>query len=761
MEKNTINQLPDLNFEPEPDLPDLDFEDTSAQKIYKTVKHYLEPTTEALGLVGGGIVGTGVGTPGVGTVVGGSLGYAGVKQAWEAADVAMGVKKPQNVKDSVISGLKKVREGGEVMLTGEVLGVAGGKALQWTKNKIQPKRLAGKILKTSANNSERVLQNIEASKKIESLIPGVKFTRGQITNDAQAIALERAIIRSETKTPTGVGKFEISAKDLNQEQRAFMEKSLQDYYTKKLLKGKVKDFTNIISREEKDIITNAQRSEELINKEVNRLSNAIENQEVGSILHKRIKAIRDNIKKTEVDPLWENIPNRKIVPGDLSQRLQKMLKDFDPLVEETKNFPAKRIKNFIQKLKKPIDIDTLIKMRKTTSDGAYKASHGIEPNLPLERAYNKITAEIDVVMKDLGGESGKAYNKAREAMVKFGDRFRKGETAEILSKGSRGEETKIAFANIAKKYFTKDGINNFINAVGNDKIATDAMKEYAKFDLYTKAINKETNMIDSKKAVTWLNNNSHILNKLGIKQDFSNIVKKVSTFKISQAKLDLFNKSVAAKFLNAAPEVAIKTAFSGSKNYAKTAKELLSATKGDANATKGLQKAMSDYIFEASLGSEGFYVANKINHKILDKTIKQFMPALKVLYKNDKKQLTSLLKVNRAYQIASRNLQSIPLSGEEASNFIKTMMAPAIGLVSGAKGYWTSRAATGFISKYSAKKVNQYLLKATFDPDYADALINMVRASKPGVSKEVKTRTSEKILELMGLLSKKIINKEQ
>jgi len=745
-------------------------DETTGQKIYKTVKNYLKPVTEGLAMAGGGIVGTATAGP-VGGIALGTIGYAGAKEAWEAADVAMGIEPPKNITDELIGSAKNVKEGAEMMLTGEVLGYgmqkAGGKAFNWAKEKISPKIQAGKVLKAGEKTLtiDQLKENVKFGKEIENTIQGVKFTRGQITNDAQAIALERAIIRSEAKTAPGIGKFETSSKELNQEQRAFMERSLQDYYSKKLLDGNVKDFTKILGREESKINTSLKRSEEIINKEVERLSNAIEDQEIGKQLHKRISSISKAVKQKEVAPLWDNIPNESVKVKDFSDDLNTLLAEYNPNITKAENFPNQEIKGFLKEItsaikkqklgKKNIDkvelpLQTIIKMRKTITAELSKASKGLSANPTLARNLERIKSSIDNIK--ISGEAGKAYSKARSAYAKWAKRFKEGTAGDILSKGKRGEEMKVASANVAGKFFTKDGVDDFIRAMGDDTVAKGAMYEFAKFDLYNKSVNKETGVINSTKAFAWLGKNSKVLNKLGIKKEFSEVARKTADLKIAQKKLDLYNKSASAKFLNASPEVAINSAFAGSKNYTQTANELMKAAKGNIAAENGIKKALSDHIFDSSLGAEGFYVENKINPKALDKHIKKFMPALKVFYKNEPEKISALLKINNAYKIASRNLQGIPLSGEEANNFLKTMLAPAIGLATGAKGYWTSRAATHFISKFTATKVNQYLLKATFDPDYAMSLMAIAKSNKPGASQEMKTRTFEKVSELMLLL---------
>jgi len=110
--------------------------------------------------------------------------------------------------------------------------------------------------------------------------------------------------------------------------------------------------------------------------------------------------------------------------------------------------------------------------------------------------------------------------------------------------------------------------------------------------------------------------------------------------------LDIFNKSMAAKVLNAGPEKMVDQAFSASKNYAATAKELLAYAKGNEAAEQGIKKAISEHIFDSSkVTAEGFFTDYKISLAKLTKQLIKFKPALQVMYKKEpEKSLVVALK---------------------------------------------------------------------------------------------------------------------
>jgi hypothetical protein len=102
---------------------------TTGQRMYQAVRPYAAPLVEAGGAIAGGLLGGAAGTFGagpIGTVTGGvagsGLGYGIAKEALEAADVAMGMKRPRTGAAQVTEPIRNVLEGATMEVGGRVAG---------------------------------------------------------------------------------------------------------------------------------------------------------------------------------------------------------------------------------------------------------------------------------------------------------------------------------------------------------------------------------------------------------------------------------------------------------------------------------------------------------------------------------------------------------------------------------------------------------------------------------------------------------------
>ena len=100
---------------------------TTGQKIYQTVRSYVEPTVTALGAVGGGLIGAPMGP--FGAVGGSGLGYGIAKQAMNVADVSMGMQPAAQGSDIIMEPVKNVLEGATYEAGGRAVAPYIGKAV--------------------------------------------------------------------------------------------------------------------------------------------------------------------------------------------------------------------------------------------------------------------------------------------------------------------------------------------------------------------------------------------------------------------------------------------------------------------------------------------------------------------------------------------------------------------------------------------------------------------------------------------------------
>jgi len=728
------------------------------KKLYLRARPYLSVGLEGGLSTAGAIAGTGVGP--LGTVLGGGLGYAAGKETLDLLDQAFGVQKPKPVSEELQEAARRTATGFALTAGGEVLGsLIGGAVGKIGGMKPLAKRAGKKLAQLgSAQTRQQISKNIKVARQLEETIPNLKFTYGQITNDADAIMLERALSRSGLKVKQG--GVSVGAASLSRDQRAFAEKALQEYYHKKLLEsGDIKNLITNVSRSAEKLSGKVKISQEEVNKEVKQLLGGIDDQETGRVILNRLKTLKAKQKKA-LDVLYSKIPDVKVQPDILYKRVKQLKKEFDPLIEDAEDFPVKMIRGIKTKLNpsgkavKDIKFSELRKLRTQILDAKRKAAGSVPPNYKLSRRLNQlqeaVEETIEARLKDDTGMAGRLFRKASAKYKTYSEKFKQDVVADVLTKGKRGEESRIALSEISRRFFTKDGIDSFLRAVGDDRVARKAMKDFARYDFFNKTYNPLKETIDTTRAFGWLKRHRETLKKLGLYDDFMRIAGKKRMLDMAQSELDAFNKSVAGRILGSDVDRVVSKAFTGTSNYAERAKELLNLVKGDKAAEEGLKKAVSDHLLRSSkITAEGFFTDFKVSYDRLTKKFHEFLPALKVLYKNEPEKLKAINRVHKAYQILNRNISS-PLGGgsDTAENLLNTLAA-ATGARAGQ--YYLIVSLRKFFSKLAENKINSYLLRATFDPDYALSLINL---AKSGVkSPQFRANAKDRFKNLMSRLT--------
>jgi hypothetical protein len=159
---------------------------STGQQIYTAARPYVAPLVEAGGAVAGGILGTAAGTvasptlivnPVSGGAVGAGIGYGIAKESLEAADVAMGVKKPRANIEYVTEPLRNIAEGATFELGGQLLGKGAG-------------YVAGKVkdLFTLPQNKAAKIARDALGPDLPLVLNALRAARGENVSAAQATA---------------------------------------------------------------------------------------------------------------------------------------------------------------------------------------------------------------------------------------------------------------------------------------------------------------------------------------------------------------------------------------------------------------------------------------------------------------------------------------------------------------------------------------------------------------------------------------------
>jgi hypothetical protein len=178
---------------------------STGQKIYTEARPYVAPLIEAGGAIAGGILGTAAGTvasptlivnPVSGGAVGAGIGYGMAKEGLEAADVAMGVKKPRANIEYVTEPLKNIAEGSTLELGGQLVGKGIGYLAGKAKDIFAiPQNKAAQIARDAIGpDLPLVLNALRAAK-------GENISAAQATADINSPTWQALIDRASKRDP--------------------------------------------------------------------------------------------------------------------------------------------------------------------------------------------------------------------------------------------------------------------------------------------------------------------------------------------------------------------------------------------------------------------------------------------------------------------------------------------------------------------------------------------------------------------------------
>jgi len=771
----------------------------TARNVYLNLKPYVKPTAEigafTLGGISGAAGGTVLGGP-IGGVAGGMAGaglaYGGVQSLFDTAENMLGLRKPKGVVGETIEAGKNIltgavyQSGGEMLgkawsqvspvvkraiiggvtgagtgayidetnrgrgaLVGGAIGVAVGPAVLKPFTRRGAAEMALKEFEGNAKGTELTQPQIDANMKIakelekrisETTGKPFKFSEGQLTNDASAIALERKLARS-------------GGQDLSQEQREYSINVLNDYYNRKMLQiGNIEDFTKYVDTLNKEIEAGTKQAENAVLTQVMRLSRHMDEQAMGKSIH-NVLAKGKEAMKTRATELYDKIPDLNLKTESLSKNIDKFVMEENALIEPRTKKAISLVKKYITKTKKDGDevveeavdlsYQTMRKLHSRIGKMYGDANSGIKPDLEDARQLHSVMNMLDDAMKqveDLSPAASKAYKKATNFYkTTYLPTYRQGTVADILQRGPRKEDTRIAMANIAKEFNSLDGIDDFIRAVGNNTEARKAMSDYYSFDFINHAV-KEDKVVHGS-ANRWLAHNFGKLKKLGLYDEFKNIAGMQKKVDELISKKDIFNKSVAGKILESDLESMVENAFRGSKNYARTASELMGKLKGDKAAEQGLQKAFAEFFMRKPettktnfFQSGGETISEMDFNKSVAKVttlFKQYLPAIRVIYKNEPKKQKVLMDIWRAYETLGRTSKSTLAGGSDTFELfagqVDRALSATVGGVAPGK-FYLFKGIREMVRKFGRGNVDAFLTKAMFDPEYALVLKDIAKS---------------------------------
>jgi hypothetical protein len=730
----------------------------SRKQVADFARPALEGTGIALGGIGGAALGAGTGgvTSPLLAVAGGATGYATGKYLADAIEGA-----PQSAPQT----LKDLGTGAMYEMGGQGLAVLGGKAISGGVNTYRAaksavsrntpavtqsgiQRKAGEILAENSGQSAVYEKNAADTAKVA--IPGYKPSLGESRNDPGLIKLQRGIERQPG-----------TAANVILEQKAANQNAVKDYLANEF-KGNesIDDVVNALNQKKAQIEATTAQAERGAEAARGGL-NPADTQSVGRGVVDTIDEVGAPAKQ-QVNKLYQDLPNEPLPTSNTATAVKELEKDFRPGDEDV--FPSRaiaRVKEALQGPKpkvgghgKPADpvildaygkpmrdtVDTtktqvgfqdLHSLRKDLGRQIQDAMTGAQPNRELAMKLRRIKEAVDADI-DAGMGSNTAYADARQAFADYANKFRTGEVAKITQKGGQASGRNIPDALIAKRVFSADGADDFINAVGTEKAATHA-DQYAAQDLLSKA-NPLTGEIPAKAVAGWIQKNMLVLRKYGISGKYTTVAKAQAQAELARAAESEFTKSAASRILNADVDKAIGSAFSSNpSNTGAVVDELMKQVGKDKQGIKGLQNAFKDFLV-AKVETTAKTISGDaiISPAAIQKELAKYAPAMRRLYANDPGKIAALQKASKAVEIQSRSAKS-PIGGgsdtAENLNVARSILGRVVDIIPGGgmvRGL--TRAGLGKLHDLNAAELNKVIARALYDPELAKTL--MLAASK-------------------------------
>jgi hypothetical protein len=261
--------------------------------------------------------------------------------------------------------------------------------------------------------------------------------------------------------------------------------------------------------------------------------------------------------------------------------------------------------------------------------------HEREPN-PTD------TAAAPGLAPNFGPDAAKAYAAARTATLENKQTFGQNEVGAALRPGQNGAEFRTDVANVPKTFLSSGAVEpaavqRYINAVGGEPQAVQAMRDALVNDLREKGIIQPDGTLDPRKFTGWQRQRARTIAMFpGLGDGLENARQAQITLDRTiadhtQAVRD-FQNGAARNFLRADPQVAMDRVFQ-SGNPAATARELYNMVKNDPDALAGLKRGAVNYLdnkFHFNENPEE--TGNTIKSQSFRNALPQLRPALKVIF---------------------------------------------------------------------------------------------------------------------------------
>lgn len=771
---------------------------TLAQNISAAAR----PVLEAGGAMFGGVAGAVLGAPSVigapiGAVAGSAFGYAAGEQIADILDEQLGIKAPDTLKQEVAE-LGTNLTWGALGELGLPAAVGAAKSLKSaiaskfpTMTKTGIEDIAGKILRNVStiadpNQAERMALQRKDWERVGDTL-GVKFTFGQRMDAPDIDTTKLKQLEAQLlNTPKG--------KMLSTEQRKMINQAIRSRLEGSFPKGNIDDSISHVQKYADALADNIDISKGTQSELLQKMSPRQDIQIHGKAITERVQKEYNAVKKIS-DAKFADVPNVKLLDEEVSSlhnelvdarsefakkggeaiphSLRDMLSKVSPLVEEKTVFgaygepigeavtkqPPISYKE-LQRLKTEIGNEIGNLNRKGLGAIGLNTEERLQKEL-LGNAYHKVD---DFIVNRMGARDTKLGQAHREAVDYFREKivrsYRKSSLGDLIKEDMTVAGVKKAPAAVGTMFFGKAPIyltraDELKNALGSEG-ARDTIRETAQYSLLNTKDLKDsvTGQINSNKLRGWVQEHLPILKKYGLQDEYKNIYMLQRQIDEVETKLAEYNQTVAGVLLKKHPTEAVASALKGSPNVAKTAKELLTIMGGNKAGEAGIKKSFADFLrMEVESKAPGLAHEPVKAARAIETVIREYSPAISVMYQGDKKALQSMLLVRKTLQnLAHMDAVDASHIGDKATlveviseqlgrdmrgpaattaiagaGALAELVVPGPTGIPSAIGFLSAKIASKALNRYfekmSTEQVSEILVKAAFDPDYAEILM--------------------------------------
>jgi len=757
--------------------------------IRKAISDIYTPTLEMGGMVAGGITGATAGTavsPGVGTatggVAGGAYGFAMGANVADRLDEFLGLTKKMGAEESFIKAGKDLKKGIEYELGGRIAGKGielGASGIWKLAEKMGLVGFFGRMKEMFPKMSDRAIikRAGDLLKEIREETPIIQKTGAQ----TRAVFKEMEI-RTEPTFAQKTGSVRAAAqeqsaaaknnelKEILKGRDAKINQEAQEYIEKQFpRKGTTADVVKGVEGQKTKLSTEAWKTGEAVSSDVATLGTGARQQQVGSsirtVLVDAKTTARDAVKK-----IYAEIPEGvELSAGPIKETLKTLRADVVKKGGGPQSVPSSIKTQIFKTLKKSkgktVTFDNLRDWRSQVGEEIGDEYSKANPNLKLVRRLkmleNGIDDAMDQMLKTPDKGIAETYRTASAKFKEYAKTFREGTVGKVLAGGRR----EVPLSEIPERFFRTgkmDSADDLVRAVGKNR-AGELIDDFAGLDLMSRA----GAGMDLKTASKWLSSNKDVLEKYGLYQKYVNIVKNKQVADTTLTALKDYENSIAKKILGTDTNKLIERVFSGvgKSQSAKTALDLLNlpGIKENPAAINGIKNSFKDFVLSKMENSGVDVLGNPLQSIAKAKKIlTELEPAMRVLYKDNPKQINALFNYhdillslsrnkNVTYSMGSTTVEKAVSVGRETANTIVRNIGQLVAIQKGKgfffgaiKNLWT--AITGAPGKFSEERINAYLTEAIYNPEFAETLMSATREMSAKELGVVRTKFKNQII---------------